>query len=731
MNWETNVKILFSFFCWGYSALLANTFQKAIIAGNESIGSQNILATLINPDGTIIALPFSSTVMMNSVAVNVHNNCVVGGYRGSFPPLGGIVQIVLTDNTLVPVDVSATNLIASVDINNSNQILVGGNDYAAYISLSGNVTPLTFPAGPSYFFNTVALNDSGKGIVAGYDGAGFCAFVSPSGSVETITTSASNIYSTDLNNSGVGIVGGSKGSLAYAARIFENGSIDEVSLPNGSIYRVAINSIGNSIIGGYVNAGNGCFGAVLRNSGDLILLNDLPAPGRIFSVDINDNGTGIIVGTDLSSDQVFAAFVSDSGTVSVITSDDYPSKGQFLSCAINNSGAAIIGGADFTLPFSKSFTAIVSPSGIVTKIPTNYSGSTRSVDINGFLNNPTTAPKTFGTSSFAEGIFSLSSQVLNNHLILLKMPEVTVSSLALMVDASPNILSNKNAACISFYPEQNYIIWGSPLFYNSYQKPQGNWPKITNWSGGGVLGFDFINNQNSKIGAGLAYLYNRANLGDGLGHSNYNQGFATVYAATINKNIFMDAALWGGYYSVNNLRNGILDISSSSNYSGWLLIPHLEISIPLYTKRCEYLLDPFVMIDWANNWQGSIKENGKSGFDLSIQDCYTSVLRSEVGARLEEAFRLKKLNICFLEKISYVNRLPFGSATQEALFIGGSSPFSIETFTNRVQNLAALQGSATIKPHNPDYPYGSLNYQAEFGSNYQSHLISLEIGYTF
>ncbi len=86
VNLQKTSKILFSFFCWGCSALLANTFQKGITAGKESIGAENILAKLINPDGTIITLPSSSAAMMNSVAINVHNICVVGGYKGSYPP---------------------------------------------------------------------------------------------------------------------------------------------------------------------------------------------------------------------------------------------------------------------------------------------------------------------------------------------------------------------------------------------------------------------------------------------------------------------------------------------------------------------------------------------------------------------------------------------------------------------------------------------------------------------
>jgi len=45
------------------------------------------------------------------------------------------------------------------------------------------------------------------------------------------------------------------------------------------------------------------------------------------------------------------------------------------------------------------------------------------------------------------------------------------------------------------------------------------------------------------------------------------------------------------------------------------------------------------MFDWANNWQGKIRETGSSGLNIRVGNQYTSMLRSEAGLRFYETIR--------------------------------------------------------------------------------------------
>ena len=57
--------------------------------------------------------------------------------------------------------------------------------------------------------------------------------------------------------------------------------------------------------------------------------------------------------------------------------------------------------------------------------------------------------------------------------------------------------------------------------------------------------------------------------------------------------------------------------------------PHLKIDLLFEIKQM--ILRPFVQWDWANLWQGLIKEKGDAAMRLRIEPQYTSFLCSEFG----------------------------------------------------------------------------------------------------
>ena len=296
----------------------------------------------------------------------------------------------------------------------------------------------------------------------------------------------------------------------------------------------------------------------------------------------------------------------------------------------------------------------------------------------------------------------------------------------LLADASDLIYLKK------FSPSKaKYNLWLSFFGNYSHVKKDQNFSAITDWMGGALIGFDYYGIEDSSIGAGIAYAYDHAKIADNVGTTTTNQELLTIYYSKIFNNFFMNVALWTGPYQKRNIRNTLTNITSVANYDGWLLLPHLEISFPIYAKENRFIIDPFAMFDWANNFQSKIEEVGAAGLNLLIKRQYTSNLRSETGLRFFEYLKYSLGIVLLKEKASWINLKPFNAGLVKTSFVGASSSFEIELFRNKTQNLAALSFFAKFIPNNFKYPYGSINYQAEVGSSSLSHTITLEIGKYF
>jgi uncharacterized protein with beta-barrel porin domain len=330
------------------------------------------------------------------------------------------------------------------------------------------------------------------------------------------------------------------------------------------------------------------------------------------------------------------------------------------------------------------------------------------------------------------GLFSLTAQVLPNHTQYHhKAPYNRAQrspnpEVGLVADATDKIRTN--TPCLE---DPTYSLWIEGFGTYAHQKKDSNFVALTNWIGGGMLGFDYRGIQDTVIGIGGAYAYNHVHYSKSAGHARFHQEFLTLYGSWNRKYLFINAALWGGLYQLKNERDTLGMMTSTANIDGQLLVPHLEISTPFHPMDSWFVIEPFVMFDWANNWQGKVREHGASGFNLKIGSTYSSMLRSEIGLRFFESIHYQWGDLIFQEKASYVNKLPFHTNRQSAAFVASASSFGIEVFSNKTQNLGVVQLSSQFIPCSKKYPYGALNYQGEFGSSFQSHLVSIEIGKYF
>ena len=142
-----------------------------------------------------------------------------------------------------------------------------------------------------------------------------------------------------------------------------------------------------------------------------------------------------------------------------------------------------------------------------------------------------------------------------------------------------------------------------------------------------------------------------------------------------------------------------------------------------------FSLELFGMLDWVNNWQSHFSETGPTG--LFVPEHYSSLLRSEAGARFYERLERSWGQVLFIEKLSYVNQTPFQLGDTSVSFAVSDLFFPVSMGSTQSQNLGAIEFHCLIVPERPNSFYGSIDLQGEFGSSFQSYFAAATIGRTF
>lgn len=246
------------------NSVAINNSGNSLVGGQVQSGSIPAYAASVSPDGTVTTLALTGGIATSgsiaSVTINASGNGLIGGQdqTGSKPAYAALVSSLgrVTPLTLTGGGIATSGEITSVSINGSGNGIIGGQDqtgstppaYAALVSSSGSVTPLTLTGGMTTngIVNTVAINAFGNGILGGQDFTGsqpaYAALVSPSGSVTPLAltgggiATSGEILSVAIDASGNGILGGQDqtGSQpAYAALFTSSGAVIPLTFTGG------------------------------------------------------------------------------------------------------------------------------------------------------------------------------------------------------------------------------------------------------------------------------------------------------------------------------------------------------------------------------------------------------------------------------------------------------------------------------------------------------------------
>lgn len=604
------------------------------------------------------------------------------------------------------------------------------------------------------------------------------------------------LQAASINNSNLAIISGnySNPSIAYAAFVdFATNMAGSPLLnlptnPGSNIDAVAINNLNQVIIGG--TSGGAAYAAfvdVNTNTAGPPILNIPTAAGSsigFHSVSINDNGIALIGGTDGTA--AYVAYVNvDTNTAGSPVQNLPTTAGSFIrGISINNLNQGLIGGSNGTSMYAAFVDPITnSASDPISNLPTLAGSFTDGVWLLPYKELPKRDLRS-NILEFAkyleehclEKIFYFIPAIINKNLKSALEKAAPMRNAISLYAADNNLFSLNNglsthlrnhryfrtescktdpkeerekASCLSESPnechpiqseDRPYTVWLEGTGFFASQKHQHQTTGFDPYGGGVTLGLDRNILDSCQVGGGVAYTYTHVHQHADTGYSNINQEYLFTYFTWSNQSFYVDTALWGSLFQIHNVRDIHLHgwkFTSTSNPKGWQLTPHLEFGYshswrPNPEKNLELTVSPFVMVDWANNWQRRYHEKGKSPFNIVQESQYSSFLRSEAGLRMYERLNFCHWNLIFAESISYVNRTPFNVGKIKACLAGCgcSGSFTVETL-NGSKSLVACEFSTIFRPVDFAYPYGSITYYGEFTHGYQSHQATLEISWDF
>lgn len=282
--------------------------------------------------------------------------------------------------------------------------------------------------------------------------------------------------------------------------------------------------------------------------------------------------------------------------------------------------------------------------------------------------------------------------------------------------------------------KSSYSTWLGILGEYTKEKAQNQTPGFETGSGGFVACFDYQKNEtylHPLVGAGIAYAHTHIHEENGAGFANIDQGALAFYTGLAHSKWYLDLTLWAGLYHAHNVRNisfPSIAGSASASTNGWQITPHFEVGYDW--DKVWFSIEPFEMLDWVACWEEKLTETGAGRLNMGQKGRFCSLLRNELGLRFNETLSYEWGNITFREKGSYVYQKTFHTGTITAYLIGSPGSFSVSTLIG-AQNLGVGEFEILFVPQNKKYPYGTMSYQGEFGSRYQSHQGMVTVGLDF
>lgn len=713
-----------------------NGYSVGLIGGTTA-GSA--LAYFVRPDGSLSdpLLTISGTIY--GTALNQLGIGLIGGTDGVNAVAYRVAAASETISAnLLPAIVGQVNAVA---INDVPIGLIVGTDSAAgafafRMPAVGPVVQIVAPMGFGSEMLTADINSGSSGLIGGHDvfSNPTAYTVSPAGIVSAnlltgLTSGQTN--SVAINDAGTGFVGGVDSNGGFLYQVSYGGVLSAQllpALPNQEVTSVAVNASGVGIAGG---------GGIIDSpfvyfiNPDLTLsaqaLPSLPA-GRVSSVDINDFGAGIVLGAESISQKPFGYLLHYNGSATPL---NFPAGTVFV-----NTGAMIQALSAIPTPCLPGNLSTVAdyinqyaPQLASYFLPSLVDGSLEKA-----VQSVSPMRNAFALVTADQNIFMLNtglSRHLRDHRLFRRDNNWEEEEIARGFQ-SVQLLADRSALRKgSETTEWSY--WMEVIGSMAYQKEQQQAQAFDPITGGIIFAWEFMQGPWSQVGIGTAYTYTDIHEQQGGGNSTMHQPYLFLYGLVGGRRAYLDAAVWAGLFYIHHERHIHItgfDSVATSNPHGWQLAPHVEVGQEIDYLHPQVLMEPFLMLDWANAWQGSYRETGSNLFNMGQKKHYSSLLRGEAGIRFYETLDFDGWTLTFQEKVSYVNKTSFGAGKVKAFLVGSPGSFTVETLS-AMQNIGVGEFALIFASENPTSPYACLAYQGEFSPLYQSHQVLFEMNWNF
>lgn len=345
------------------------------------------------------------------------------------------------------------------------------------------------------------------------------------------------------------------------------------------------------------------------------------------------------------------------------------------------------------------------------------------------------SPSRNSISTFAaQNVMFMFSQSLNSHFTKSRLAQnqntnLYVEETALL--AANEELVNQSPRSTIYAPAQNTHsqIWGMGFGQFTHQNAQDQTPAFDFNSGGFLAAYDYGNSAQGCIGALAGYAYSSIQQHQSMGNSHLNAGYLSLYGTRTFSNFFIDASIWGEYMSVDQKRRisfpGFNETAKSSYHAEQL---DLHFGTGYDFNINTGTIEPFGILDWIYEWDPSYSEKGADTYDMKISSRTSWMLRFETGLNGYKTTAYDWGIFIARAKLSYVYKKPHHVGHLNAAIVSAPASFIVEAFTTE-QNL--ISPALELFWQTNWNGYGSISYDGEFGSGYNSNQFYGKIGYSF
>ncbi len=238
-------------------------------------------------------------------------------------------------------------------------------------------------------------------------------------------------------------------------------------------------------------------------------------------------------------------------------------------------------------------------------------------------------------------------------------------------------------------------------------------------TGGILFGGDYHLRPEIIVGGGIGYAMTKLTMGSNGGKTNIKDKFLTVFGTYFKERFYIDGSLVLGIQRYAGYRNIVsANLSASSHHNGYQITPHLGGGYNFRTHEL-YPCQIFAAFDYVYAHQQGYTETGAGTQNLIYQGSTATMLRSEVGGKIDRTFEHNDTLSKVIGRLSIVNKKPFQKGTIVTANAG--------TFEPTIKTENYISPGLEAKHEWEDGMSVGFAYSGEFGTKYVANELSLTV----